>query len=255
MLRELQREFASAVFDNRLADAAPRVLPGRYPAEHHLQIYRNNVTEGLTAALGAVYPVIEKLVGNGFFRYAAHEYLHEHRPVSGNLHDFGGAFSNFLAAFAPAATLPYLADVARLEWAWHRAFHAAEAAAFDPLWLASVPPDHQPQLHFVLHPSAQLVSSRYPIVRIFEVNQDDYQGSLEVDLDAGGDTALVIRRGLTVFVEPLAAGEAALLTHLNQNRPLGQAVDEALLAQPDFNLTAVLVDHVQRGTLVQAHVL
>jgi len=255
MLRKLQRQFASAVFENRLEEAAASVRPGRFPAARHLQFYRNNVTESLTTALSTVYPVIEKLVGNGFFRYAAHEYLREHRLVSSNLHDFGGAFAEFLAGFAPAATLPCLADVAHLEWAWHRAFHAAEAAAFDPSSLASVTPDRQPQLHFVLHPSAQLVSSRYPIVRIFEVNQDDYLGSKEVDLGAGGVSALVIRRGLTVYVEPLAAGEAALLMHLNQNHPLGQAVAAALWAQPDFDLTTVLVNHVHRGTLVQAHVL
>jgi len=255
MLRELQREFASAVFENRLAEAAPRVLPGRYPAADHLQIYRNNVIEGLTTALIAVYPVIEKLVGNGFFRYATHEYLCEHRPVSGNLHDFGGVFADFLGTFAPAATLPYLADVARLEWAWHRAFHAAGADAFDPAVLATVTPDRHPLLHFVLHPSAHLVSSRYPIVRIFEVNQDGFTGGLEVDLEAGGDTALVIRRGHSVCIEPLAAGEAALLMHLHRNRPLGLALEAALLAQPEFDLTAVLADHVRRGTLVQAHAL
>jgi hypothetical protein len=252
MLRERQRQFAAAVFDGD-ARVAAQVLPGRLTAEQAVQIYRHNVLGTLTTALGAVYPVVEKLVDSGFFGYAAHEYLRDHHPMSGNLHDFGGAFADFLATFAPAAALPYLPDVARLEWAWHRAFHAAGTDAFDPARLASVDPERLPLLRFVLHPSAQLVASKYPIVRIFEVNQDGYEGSMRVDLDAGGVTALVIRRDLTVYVEPLAAGTAALLAAFHQNRSLAEALQAALAVQPDFDLNAVLADHVRRGTIVQAH--
>ncbi|MEK7711434.1 MAG: DNA-binding domain-containing protein, partial [Pseudomonadota bacterium] len=128
MLRDLQTDFAAAVFDER-PEMSARVRAGRFPAAQHLQVYRNNVVESLTGALCAVYPVVEKLVGDGFFRYAVHEYLRAHRPRSGNLHDFGDAFASFLSGFAPAAELPYLPDVARLEWAWHQAFHAADAPA------------------------------------------------------------------------------------------------------------------------------
>lgn len=250
MLRELQREFAAAVFDER-PEAAARVRPGRFPAARHLQVYRNNVIAGLTAALGAVYPVTEKLVGDGFFRYAAHEYLRDHRPPGGNLHDFGGAFAGFLAAFAPAASLPYLPDVARLEWAWHCAFHAADVPPFDPARLAGLSPPQLAGLRFVLHPSARLVDSPYPIVRIFEIHQRD--DDTAVDIDAGPVCALVIRRDLTVYVEPLAAGEAALLTAFSGNRTLAEALDAALAAQPGFDLDAILASHVRRGTLAAVH--
>jgi hypothetical protein len=249
MLRDLQAEFAAAVFDER-PEMSARVRAGRFPAAQHLQVYRNNVVESLTGALRAVYPVIEKLVGEGFFRYAVHEYLRAHRPRSGNLHDFGDAFAGFLTGFAPAAELPYLPDVARLEWAWHRAFHAADAPAFDLARLGAVPAEQHEALRFVLHPSAHLLASQFPIVRIFEINQEGYVGDTSVDLAEGGVRALVIRRELTVYVEPLAAGEAGLLTELAAQQTLGAAVQAALAAQPDFDLTATLADHLQRGTLV-----
>ena len=248
MLRELQRDFARAVFDDHPA-LAERVRDGHFPAAQHVQIYRNNVNETLTAALAAVFPVVAKLVGQGFFGYAAHEYLREHRPFHANLHDFGGAFADFLAGFAPAATLPYLTDVARLEWAWHRAFHAADAPPFDPAALAAVPAERLPLVRIILHPSAQLVSSPYPIKRLYHKNQEEYQVDDAVDRASGGDTPLVIRRGLTVYVEPLAAGDAALLTALHRNLPLAEALDAALAAEPDFDLTRALADHAQRGTL------
>lgn len=249
MLHDLQTEFAAALLDEH-PKMGERVRAGRFPAAQHFQVYRNNLVESLTGALRAVYPVIEKLVGDGFFRYAAHEYLRAHRPRSGNLHDFGDAFAEFLAGFAPAAQLPYLPDVARLEWAWHRAFHAADAPASDFACLGAVPAEQHEKLRFVLHPSAQLLASEFPIVRIFEINQENFDGDPHVELAEGGALALVIRRGLTVYVEPLAAGEAGLLTALAAQQPLGAAVQAALAAQPDFDLTATLADHLRRGTLV-----
>ena len=249
MLRDLQADFAAALFNER-PEMAARVRAGRFPAAQHLQVYRNNVVEGLTGALRAVYPVVEKLVGDGFFRYAAYAYLGAHRPRSGNLHDFGDAFAGFLACFTPAAGLTYLPDVARLEWAWHQAFHAADASAFDFARLGAVPAERHETLHFVLHPSACLLSSEFPIVHIFEINQEGYGGDTRVDLAESGVCALVIRRGLTVYVEPLAVGEAGLLTALAAQQPLGAAVQAVLAAQPDFDLTGTLTDHLRRGTLV-----
>jgi hypothetical protein len=102
----------------------------------------------------------------------------------------------------------------------------------------------------VPHPSAYLLASDFPIVRIFEINQESYGGDASVDLAEGGVRVLVIRRGLTVYVEPLAAGEAALLAALAGQQPLGAAVQAALAAQPDFDLTDKLVEHLRRGTLV-----
>jgi hypothetical protein len=252
MLRDRQRAFAAAVFD-RSPDLAAQLRPGRFPPAQLLQVYRNNVIESLTGALRAIYPVVERLVGDGFFRYAAHEYLRAHRPTAGNLHAYGDRWAGFLAGFAPAAGLPYLPDVARLEWAWHEAFHAADAPAFDPGVLGRVPDAQRPKLRFTLHPSARLVASDYPIVRIHEANRGDDPGTASVDLAEGGVEALVVRRGLVVCIEPLAPGEAGFLRALRDGRPLEHALDTALAAQTGFDLQATLGSHVQRGTIVGCH--
>ncbi|HLD13305.1 MAG TPA: DNA-binding domain-containing protein, partial [Burkholderiales bacterium] len=67
---ELQRAFAAGVFAEDVA-VTRHILDGRFPAARHLQVYRNNVFESLVGALKAVYPVVERLVGTGFFAYAA----------------------------------------------------------------------------------------------------------------------------------------------------------------------------------------
>jgi hypothetical protein len=225
------------------------VRGGRFPAERHLQVYRNNIFESLTGALKAVYPAVERLVGTGFFAYAADGYIRRHPPASGNLHDFGEDFAAFLAGFEPARALAYLPDVARLEWAWHRAFHAADGNPLALAALATVAPEHYGELRFRLHPSAQLLASGYPILRIWQVNQSDHTGDATVDLAEGGVRLLVVRRGLDVVVESLRAGDDALLRAFAAGQNLEQAGAAALAAEPDYDLPAALQRHVACATL------
>ncbi len=245
-LPELQRAFAQAVYAD--TDVAARhVRDGRFPAARLLQVYRNNVFESLTGALKAVYPVVERLVGTGFFAYVADGYIRTHPPASGNLHDFGERFAEFLAGFAPAQGLAYLPDVARLEWAWHRAFHAADHAPLAPERLGAVAPENYGALRFVLHPSAHLLTSDYPLLRIWQVNQPEYAGEPAVDLAAGGERLLVARPLQEVEIENLGAGDDALLRAFAAGRDFEQASQAALAAQPDHDLAAALRRHVARG--------
>lgn len=247
-LPELQAAFAAGILGES-AVAMAAIAPGRFAPDQHLQIYRNNIFESLTGALTAVYPVIERLVGTGFFRFAADNYIRLHPPRSGNLHDFGMHYADFLAGFAPAAGLPYLPDVARLEWAWHEAFHAADAAALDARRLADVAAEQQGDLRFTLHPSARLLDSPYPLLNIWQANQDDAAEQI-IDLTQGGAPLLVIRRGLRVEIDTLTPGEHALLRALAQDATLETACDAAFAVEAAFDLAVALQRGIHGGTLV-----
>lgn len=266
-LPELQRAFAQAMYAGEAASGAslrrgPRLDPiadeaitrhvrdGCFPAARLLQVYRNNVFESLGGALKAVYPAVERLVGAGFFAYAADGYIRAHPPASGNLHDFGEQFAAFLAAFAPAQNLPYLPDVARLEWAWHRAFHAADSPPLSLERLAAVAPAEYAALRFRLHPSTQLLASDYPVRRIWQVNQPGHAGDPTVNLAEGGVRLLVVRPGIEVTIEDLGAGDDALLRAFAAGHRLEQASQAALAAQPAYDLATALRDHVARGIIV-----
>lgn len=245
-LPELQASFAAGILGESL-DAISAIAAGRFAPDQHLQIYRNNVFESLTGALKAIYPVIERLVGEGFFRFAADHYIRQHPPHSGNLHDFGFYYADFLAGFTPAAGLPYLPDVARLEWAWHEAFHAEDAAPFDAQRLAKVPAEQQGNLRFVLNPSARFLDSVYPVLSIWKANQDQAPEEI-IDLTQGGAPLMVIRRSLRVEIEILTPGEYALLHALLQGTNLEAACDAAFAVESAFDLTTVLQRGVQGGT-------
>ncbi len=248
MLRELQREFADGIWNDAPAVHA-HICDGTFPAARHLQIYRHNTFANLTDALAADYPVVHRLVAEGFFAYAADSYIRRHPPRSGNLHDFGGNFAGFLAAFPAAQTLPYLPDVARLEWAWQEAYHAAEAQPLSLDALAAVAPEHYGSLVFRLHPSARLLASDYPVLRIWQVNQPDFEGDPAVDLAEGAARLLVVRHGLDVEIEPLSVGEYAWLAALAAGRPLAAATEAALAAAADFDVAQAMQRHVRSVTL------
>lgn len=254
-LRELQRGFAAAVLDGRVDDFAARIqVKAGLDGARRLQIYRNNTVLSLTGALEAVYPVVRRLVGADFFRHAAAQYLAGHPSRSGDLHGFGERMPRFLASFAPVAELPYLADVARLEWAYHQVFHAADHPPLDLAALARVSAERHGELCFQLHPAARLLHSDFPILRIWQNNQDESKGDATVDLSEGGSSLLIVRRAdLDIEFQLLAAGEFALLRALDERCDFATACERAMAAQPTFDLPACFSRHVLRGTFASFH--
>src|SRR3989454_10050363 len=138
---------------------------GFAPAER-LRIYRNTCRSTLIEALRMTYPAVERLVGRDFFDMAAARYAGTHPPQSGYLNEYGGEFADFLAAFGPAGELPYLADVARFEWALGVAANAADAPLLDPLTLAAVDPQRHAAVRFEPQPSGCLLTLAYPAGQI-----------------------------------------------------------------------------------------
>jgi hypothetical protein len=255
-LRELQADVLDALFERSEAAVAHVVGDGLPPARR-LAIYRHNLFGSLTEALGAVYPTVAALVGDGFFGYAAHAYILAHPSRSGNLHDFGEAFPEFLARFEPARSLRYLPDSARLDWAWHAVFHTDAVAvpdAADVLGrIAQMSDAARIAARLRWQPAARLVASRWPILRIWQVHQalpaDRDDAAPLVDLDAGGETVLVLQRPGGVILERLAPAEHGLLDSLSRGFTLGDAVAAALAHDATFDVAGALAHHLALGTL------
>lgn len=253
-LRELQREVLADLF-NGDGLAAQHVRPTALSARRRLEIYRHNMQASLTEALRAVYPTVAELVGRGFFRFAAQQYITRHPSRSGNLHDFGGELAGFLEGFEPAATLPYLADVARFEWLWHAVFHA-EAAAADARatlsTLAALPDDRRGDAVLRWQPAAALLHSPYPVLALWRWHQLPPHERPEIDLDAGAEAALLRQVEGDVRVHALAPAEHALLAALQARQPLAQAAAAALALDAGFDLAGALGHYAALGVLLAA---
>lgn len=247
-LAELQRVMRDALLaahdDAPAISAAARLIndsPG-LSAEAHLQIYRRAVTGTLTRALGEIHPVCRRLTGTEFFDAMARAFIRTTASQSPDLANYGADFTAFIAAFEAAAALPYLSDVARLEWHWHRAFHAATSPALDTAALAAVSAGKQPQVRFLLPPSAALLASPWPVHRIWQVNQPDYRGDDRVNLDEGAARLIVWRHGRQMRIDSLDEREWWLLDQFGAGLTLGE-----LGAPPD--LAMLLPRCVARGWL------
>ena len=189
-----------------------------------LAIYRRNVLASLRGALGAAYPVVERLVGAAFFDEAARRFALESLSTSGDLYAYGSDFPAFLARYEHAKALPYLADVARLEWACHLSLHAAEAGAFDFVALAQVPPESYGAIRFTVSPSVQLVRSPHPVGAIWEANQAERDGTPN---RRGGERLVVWRAPSGVRVRPLDEPTWTFLSVLAAGGALATAIDDA----------------------------
>ncbi len=250
-LLELQRALGGAIADGaRTAAAAPLF---RGPAETfpaRLAAYRGNVFSNCANALAAAYPIVRKIVGVEFFEATAREYARAHPSTSGDLNEYGDALAAFLAAFPHTRDLPYLPDVARMEWLAHRAYYAADAAPFDPARLADLPPERWVALRPVLAPGCALLASDWPLARIWTVHQDNYEGEFDVDLDAGPDQIIVHRPRWTAEVRANSAGDHRFLAAALDGASLGDALEAASAEDSGFDPAAALARWVQAGVIV-----
>jgi len=152
-LAALQQQFGAALFDRgREALLQPLLSEGRV---ERLALYRGNLTSGWERALGDVYPVVRQLMGDEFFEGLARAYGKACPSQDPDLAGFGARFADFLAGFGPAAAYPYLPDVARLEWAVHRAYLAPDLPPLGPEALGNMAPEALDTARFTLHPSGR----------------------------------------------------------------------------------------------------
>ena len=250
-LRELQMAFAAEVYDGVDRGLDALIHSNGLSAARRLRVYRNNIVSSLGDALRAVYPVVQRLVGEEFFDHLASQYLQAYPSRCGDVREFGEQMPVFIATFPALAMLPYLHDVACLEWSYHSVFHAAHQAPLDLARLNTIAPEYYEKLKFQMHSASRLLESPYPILRIWQVNQPDFSDDVEIDLSAGGDRLLLIRRELDVEVEVLSNGAYALLAALRDGNDVASASGAALVAQPDLDLGTAFQYFVLHHVLVE----
>lgn len=247
MFAELQTDFAQALLDpDRPVPAELTSHSVRHP-QKRFAVYRNNVVVSLVNALRAKFPATERIVGDEFFAAMARLFVSAYPPGSKILHTYGDDFGDFIAAFEPAAELPYLADVARLEAARTRAYHAADAEPLTASEFSDLDPQSIGTLRLTLHPSLQVLRSPYPVVTIWAMNAGEIELG-PVDPDAAED-ALILRPTLGVTVRSLPPGGAAFLLALADGATLAEAAANAASDDARFDLTANLAGLVGSGAV------
>lgn len=245
---EMQGAFAAAV--RNAGHALPEGVTSHsteVPARR-FNVYRNNFYASLIDVLAGRYPVVARLVGDDFFRAMARVYVEQEPPRSAMILAYGGGFADFLGRFPPVADVPYLSDIARLEWARHTAYHAADAAPLHAGDFAAIPDDQVAVLRLQLHPAVSVVSSLFPIVSTWQTNAFDEQVR-PVGPDASAEDALVTRPDMTVEVRRIPPGAAAFVGALQDGRMLGEAAECGFQVADTFDLAGNIAGLIDAGAI------
>lgn len=244
-----QAVLATALLDpSACCPGGLRAWNGSDPARR-FAVHRNNVVSSLVDALADTFPVVHALVGAEFFRAMAGVFVRQQPPRSSLLAHYVAGFAEFIDGFLPAAGVPYLGDVARLEMARVRAFHAADAQplAIAHASLALAAGERVGELRLTVHPSLQVVTSPHAIVSLWAAHQGhrDLSG---VDA-AVAEAALVVRPHLDVLVLAYDPGTAAFVLCLRRGADLADSAGVAAGGAADFDLAATLRLLMAHGAL------
>ncbi|MFQ1702061.1 DUF2063 domain-containing protein [Loktanella agnita] len=222
-MRVTAAAFTASMLDPEAQVPQGLVNPDGVQADKRFNVYRNNVAVGLSDALETGFPVLRKLVGDRFFRAMAGVYLRQHPPKSPLMMFYGEAMPEFLRGFAPAQSLPYLSDIARLELALRTAYHAADATAADAAVLAALTPEALNNTCLRLAPSVRLLRSDYPIHGIYRANT--HSDAPKPVMQA--ETVLITRLQFDPEIHLINASATAFIAALLQGHTLEQAIGTA----------------------------
>lgn len=247
-LREFQDAFTRALW----VDAAEAATAAALAAQPGFAVYRNTVMKGCIDALAANYPAVARLVGDEWFRAAAAVFVKAHPPTHPMLVDYGNDFPAFLAAFAPAAELTYLADVARVDRFWTEAHVACDETPLDAAALANLTPDALGGT--VLRPHA---SARWrwfadqPVFSLWRCNRDEGDVEGLSSLVWRGEGALLVRPHSVVETIGLSRGGCAFLDACAGGAALSDAGVAALDAERGFDLATLMAQLLRAGTFAE----
>lgn len=240
-LGQFQDAFVRALHASR-SEAAT----GGLASQPGFAVYRNTVMKGCIDALQANYPAVARLVGEEWFRAAAALYARANPPRVPMLLDYGAGFAAFLDGFGPAAELPYLPAVARLDRFWTESHVARDESSLGPEALAGIGAARLGDAVLRPHAAARWAWFPVPAYSIWSRNRkvgSDDEGGVAWH----GEGALIIRPADAV--EWLELGEAgcAFMDACAAGKPLARAAEAALAAGPAADLAELMARLIGAG--------
>lgn len=246
MLHNIQKHFLEALFNS---DANPDILSsikksGSRNAIEQLNSYRDSVMGGINEALTISYPVVKKLVGDDFFNYLTQLYIQRTPSTSPDLNNYGHDFCNFLETCNNLESVPYLPDVARLEWCWQKIINGSKTKPGNLLLLANLTEQQTNQIIFKLSPHASLLHSPYAIHTIWEINQNNTINDTELNIDDSVNL-LIWRNELDMNITVINENQFYFLSLINQLKPFSEVCELHNTHFPDDDITTLLSNTIQ----------
>jgi hypothetical protein len=249
-LHELQSAFVNFVIGEKADDLVGTIQRGGIDPVQLLSIYRNNTLITLTETLAVVYPVVRRLVDPRFFDYAASTFISSNLPSQPCLAEYGSEFPAFLALFPPASGLPYLSDVAGLEWAINRVMRSKPEA---PIGLGAITGTSRDAAAIRLRVGSgvRYLASKHPVRGIWLANSSDTDPA-EMQL-ADEAEHLQVRLKDNLELRPLPAASWLFRARISDGAALGAATEAAVELDTHFDLPNELASLFAEGLIVGVH--
>lgn len=247
--RNDQTSFARALFHPDEAGPDNLVDPQGAPAPKRFGVYRNNVVVSLIDNLASTFPACKSLVGEEFFNALAREYALNFPPSSPLMIYYGDEFAQFLSQFKPAQQVPFLSDIADIEYKRVKSYHAADGQQFDPNSIANVPQETLDNAKLKLHPSFFWSYSRFPAHQIYK--RSSAGKTLEGIGFEQAEITLICRPEWSVTTSSILPSHKAGLTALTAGFSLATTVEIGRKSDPDFDLQDLLTNLLAIGAVEQ----
>lgn len=183
-LAESQEKFYQALFSDKVDYS---LFKGNEILNaERLTIYRHSICGNRVAALSRLFKCCAKMVGDAYWQQWVETFIAEQPSQATDITACGVNFSDFIAAQPEiTAQLPYLADLARLEWAWHQCFHQA-TRIITSTSLSQAIAEQGDELSLYLTPGIQFISSIYPLADLWQLSQTADNEIVILDESADG---------------------------------------------------------------------
>jgi len=182
-LPQLQRQFAKQLSSpNNVSDSVQLgglLADSHYTPDQLINIYRNNFLISLTQVLEQLYCATKALIGDEFFTQCCRQFIHSEPLTNPHLNHYGGQFVSFLSTLKSLENMPFVWQMAQLEWHLDRISHIHHVPQFDFENLARVDEKQLLHLTFAMAKTCYLLSSEIDLI------------GLHKDLCASADTSAV----------------------------------------------------------------
>lgn len=228
-----QTAFRASLLDGALPIPDGLIDGQGRPAGRRYAVYRNNVAVSLREALATGFPAVTKLIGAENFDKVAGLFLRQSPPESPLMMHYDAGFPVFLESFPPLQKIGYLPDVARLELAMRRAYHAADSAAIDPASLVNLEEEALLAARLTIAPAVQILRSAWPVLSVYRYALDPTQHKPQ----AQAQDVIILRPDLDPEPHALPPGGADFVSALQAGAPFGTTLEQA---GEEFDLPATL---------------
>ena len=216
-------------------------------AQAGLSVYRNTIAKGCADALVAQFPTVERVVGPAWLAAAAIAHAAVHPPSRASLLGYGEAFAEWLIKFPPAAGMPFLSDLAALDWLWTLSHLAEDAETVDVAEVARLPPAAFADHVLEIHPAVHWAGFKTTVPSLWRALQPPSCAPAAFELEVASEGLLFSRPGVTVEAHLIGTGELAFLSACRNGEPMGAAALAALTAEPDLELASAFSRLVGAG--------